>query len=215
MSFSRFLNHRELEDQSSCKDPTGKKNEKFPNTDRCVGPKRDELFLKIYNCEYIRPPKPSRFARARKQIYQPDYVWSHFVHYSTVTADYAETYSEFIRRGSKGKYLSNAHGPSWERKYPDVFVDELTTGTLIHARSVMPHETRRSSLECTVGSGSGCMMGYVCEESVEFIDDKHQDNVFTNSDGSYCNCWTNSLVSKTLAPMLEKRMRRHLESLNI
>lgn len=63
-----------------CKDPTGQKNNKYPNTDSCIGPKKEETFLNTYNCDYIRPPKPQRFDRARKQIYQTSYVWSHFVH---------------------------------------------------------------------------------------------------------------------------------------
>lgn len=194
-----------------CKDPTGAKNERYPNTDACIGPKRDETFLGVYNCEYIRPPKPSRFARARKQIYQPSYVWSHFVHYSTVTADYAETYAQFQQnpKSNGKKFVSHANGPTWEKRYPDVFVDELNIGALIHARSVMPHETRRRSAECVLGSKVACMLGYLCEDTVEFIDEKHQQNVFNNSDGSYCNCWANAVVAKSLAPRLKQTLQEH------
>jgi hypothetical protein len=166
--------------------------------------------LRVYNCEYIRPPKPSRFARARKQIYQTSYVWSHFVHYSTVTADYAETYAEFQQHpNSTRKYLSLANGPSWEKQYPDVFVDELAIGTLIHSRSVMAHETRRRSAECALGSKVACMLGYLCEDSVEFVDEKHKLNVFNNSDGSYCNCWENPVVAHNLAPRLKELAQEH------
>jgi hypothetical protein len=131
---------------------------------------------------------------------------------STVTADYAETYSQFSQKypdGSGGKFLSSASGPTWTKRYPDVFADELTTGALIHARSVMPHETRRLSAECTLGSKISCMVGYACEDSVAFIDEKHQDNVFHNSDGSYCNCWENPVVSQSLVPQLADRLKTH------
>ena len=171
-----------------------------------------ELLLNVYNCEYIRPPKPIRFERARKQIYQPDYVWSHFVHYSTVTADYAETFSEYQRRGLKKRYLARATGALWEKRYPDVFVDELTTGALIHARSVMPHETRRRSAECTTGSRVACMLGYLCDDSVEFDDEKHTQNMFANPDGTYCNCWENKVVSQKLVPQLAQKMHLHRQS---
>ena len=70
----------------------------------------DKTYLETYNCEYIKSPKPERFSRAmvsirfmyllvslcyythlisccytQKQFYRPDFVLSHFVHYSTVT----------------------------------------------------------------------------------------------------------------------------------
>lgn len=129
-----------------------------------------------------------------------------------MTADYAETYSEFQEKhndGSGGKFLSKASGPSWTSQYPEVFVDELATGALIHARSVMPHETRRRSAECSLGSRVACMVGYLCEDTVEFIDEKHQANVFNNSDGSYCNCWENAVVTQSLVPRLVERMQEH------
>jgi hypothetical protein len=56
------------------------------------------------------------------------------------------------------------------------------------------------------------MLGHVCEDSVEFIDEKHKDNVFNNSDGSYCNCWENRVVSQSLVPQLADRMQEHKTS---
>jgi Glycosyltransferase family 92 len=61
----------------------------------CIVPRRNETFLKVYNCNYIRPPIPDRFARAMKQIYRPSFVYSHFVHYSTVTAPMARYYKDW------------------------------------------------------------------------------------------------------------------------
>eukprot|EP00429_Kryptoperidinium_foliaceum_P003559 CAMPEP_0176009554 /NCGR_PEP_ID=MMETSP0120_2-20121206/4310_1 /TAXON_ID=160619 /ORGANISM="Kryptoperidinium foliaceum, Strain CCMP 1326" /LENGTH=743 /DNA_ID=CAMNT_0017342353 /DNA_START=174 /DNA_END=2402 /DNA_ORIENTATION=- len=193
----------ELEDQSTCIDPSGKKrNDRFPNTDRCLGHRKSETFLETYNCEYIRSPKPDRFDRARKQIYRTSHVWSHFVHYATVTSDYAETYSEFQKRYPGKKYIASAHGAAWEKRYPNIFADELATGVLIHARGVLPHESRRRSVECTLNSMFMCMLGYPCEDSVEFVDELHQKNVFANPDGTYCNCWKNEVVTETLVPSL-------------
>ena len=201
---------RELRYQSTCRDPSGSRaNDKVPNTDICIGPKSGETFLDVFNCEYIRSPKPSRFDRARKQIYQTTYVLSHFVHYSTVTQDYAETYAQFLERHPDDVYLSRSSGPSWTRRHPDYFVDELTTGTLIHARSVLPHETRRRSVECKVGSKFGCMLGYLCHDSVAFADELHKANVFTNANGNYCNCWENAVVRDELSPLLRKKLAEH------
>jgi Glycosyltransferase family 92 len=65
----------------------------------CVVPRRNETFLRVYNCNYIRPPIPDRFARAMKQIYRPSFVYSHFVHYSTVTAPMARYYKDWDQVG--------------------------------------------------------------------------------------------------------------------
>ncbi|KAL7549697.1 hypothetical protein ACHAWF_012964 [Thalassiosira exigua] len=52
---------------------------------QCLAKSDNRTYLETYNCEYIRSPKPDRFERAMKQFYRPDFVLSHFVHYSTVT----------------------------------------------------------------------------------------------------------------------------------
>ncbi len=187
-------------------------NDILPKTDSCIGPKMSETFLNVYNCEYIRSPKPSRFDRARKQIYQPNYVFSHFVHYATVTQDYAETYAEFVARHPGDPFISRSSGPTWNKRHPDYFVDELATGTLMHARSILPHETRRRSVECQVGSKFVCMLGYLCDDSVAFTDELHKENMFTNSNGSYCNCWENAVVRDVLSSLLRERLDMHLIS---
>lgn len=173
--------------------------------------------MDVYNCEYIRPPKPARFARARKQIFRTSYVLSHFVHYSTVTADVAETFHQFQKRPhlSGEKYQTKATGKTWEKSLPEKFADELKTGVLVHTRSILPHETRRRSSDCTLHSKGNCMIGYTCEDSVKFVDAKHKDNVFQNSDGSYCNCWRNHLITERLVPLLERRIHNHQKNVQI
>ena len=52
---------------------------------QCLTKSDAKTYLETYNCEYIKTPKPERFARAMKQLYRPNFVLSHFVHYSTVT----------------------------------------------------------------------------------------------------------------------------------
>jgi hypothetical protein len=159
---------------------------------------KKKTFLQMYNCEYIRSPKPERFHRAMKQIYRPSFVLSHFVHYSTVTTD-IRSYSDFLRNqpdGDPKKYR--------RKSYPfEMFMDEMTQGALVHARSVLPHETRRRSSECSIGSKHSCAVGYLCGDDVDFVDELHKDNVFFNSDGSFCNCWRNKVIEEVLVPKLE------------
>jgi hypothetical protein len=81
------------------------------------------------SCDYIRPPRPERFARAMKQIFRPAEVLSHFVHYSTVTKRIARYYQDDPSGFQK----------SITSEYRDTFLDELTEGSLIHAVRSVPH----------------------------------------------------------------------------
>lgn len=203
-----------MEDQSSCVDPNDVKGENKDKTEPCLdGPANKTSYLQVYNCDYIRPPKPERFQRAMKQIYRPSYVLSHFVHYSTVTADVAETYSDFQKKNDRAnstneqdEFILRVKDPRF-KKSQEIFVNELKQGALIHARSILPHETRRRSAECFSRSKYKCMLGYLCDDSVEFSDEKHKENSFANPDGSYCNCWRNPVVDDVLGPLLLKRLR--------
>jgi hypothetical protein len=41
--------------------------------------------LQAYNCDRQKPGKKETQMPAEKQLYRPDYVKQHFVHYSTIT----------------------------------------------------------------------------------------------------------------------------------
>jgi hypothetical protein len=186
-----------------CVDPVEVKGPNKDKTEPCVGPMKNKTFLQVYNCEFIRPPKPERFARAMKQIYRPSFVLSHFVHYSTVTVAMAMPYIE-LKKLAKGKEpLMDIKKSGWEKEQPEKFIDDLAEGVLVHARSVLPHDTRRRSAECYANSKYTCMMGFVCDDDVEFVDELHQKNVFHNRDGGFCNCWKNRIVEDFLVPKLE------------
>jgi hypothetical protein len=142
-----------------------------------------------------------------KQIYRPDHVFSHFVHYSTVTAGMAQSYSEFVNMpGSKGGF-EFVNKKSWIKTAPELFLNELNQGALVHARSALPHETRRRTAECFEGSKSNCILGFLCHDAVPFVDEKKTNNNFHNLDGSFCNCWRNPVIDDILAPKLEARLK--------
>ncbi|VEU36348.1 unnamed protein product [Pseudo-nitzschia multistriata] len=188
-----------LEDQSVCIDPEEieRKRRGLP-VEPCVGPMRNKTFLQVHNCDFIRPPKPQRFQRAMKQIYRPSFVLLHFVHYSTVTTAMTQyTNTKLDQRNSWGRLKKQ------EAKH-ELFMDELTQGALVHARSVLPHETRRRSAECLLGSKHDCTMGFLCNDDVQFFDKLHRDNVFQNPDKSFCNCWRNKVIEEVLVPKLER-----------
>jgi hypothetical protein len=149
----------------------------------------------------MKPPRPERFARAMKQIYRPDYVLSHFVHYSTITKGVAEYYRD---TKDKDDYVRTTHRKDWIEKAPEIFLDELTQGTLVHTRSVLPHETRRRSNECYLDSKYNCVVGFPCPDDVEFEDGKHQTNSFSYDNGTYCNCWMNDRIENYFVPKLQQ-----------
>ena len=186
-----------MNDQSQCKPPKSR-HENEP--DKCVAPRADKTFLEVYNCDFIKPPKPDRFGRAMKQIYKPNYVMSHFVHYSTVTRDIARLRKD---HGPNEIFIADTHSAKWESTMPEVFLNELSEGTLIHSRSVLPHDTMRRTSECYLNSNYTCNLGYPCPDSVPFVDKLHKNNVFQDGNGSYCNCWRNTRVDDFFVPKLE------------
>ena len=165
----------------------------------CLTKSDDKSFLETYNCEYIKSPKPDRFARAMKQIYRPDFVLSHFVHYSTVTADLAtekqNTLGEFIRLATNNDKMER-------------WVNELEEGVLIHAKTTVPAETFSRETVCVLNAPSNCLVGIPCPYDLPFSDALHTKNVFHDEDGKYCNCWKNRRVEDYWLPKLNNALSK-------
>jgi hypothetical protein len=142
----------------------------------------------------------------KKQIYRPTHVWNHFVHYSTVTADVAQLYKD---RDPNERYEASVHSKSWQRSSPEVFLDELKQGTLVHTKSILPHETMYRSSVCRLNTTLGCSLGFECPAHVEFSDELHKKNLFQDDDGKYCNCWANPRVEELFAPKLKLSLEEH------
>jgi hypothetical protein len=77
----------------------------------CLVPRHNTTYLSLYNCDTVKPPRPRKYFRNMKQIYRPDFVLSHFVHYSTVTRPMAEYYRDKVDPSSFRRI------PSAEEKY--------------------------------------------------------------------------------------------------
>ena len=58
---------------------------------KCLQKSPDTTNLELYNCDVENRPKPDWAQRAKKQIYRPSYVLSHYVHYSTITRGLVES----------------------------------------------------------------------------------------------------------------------------
>lgn len=77
---------------------------------------------------------------------------------------------------------------------------------MLHARSVLPHETTTRKVSCLLNSELFCAIGMNCPASTSYIDNLLDKNVFTDELGQYCNCWPNEHVEKELLPMLENAL---------
>jgi hypothetical protein len=55
--------------------------------------------LQTYNCDRQKPGEKQQQMPAEKQIYRPDYVKHHFIHYSTVTGMSVMNKEDTIRSG--------------------------------------------------------------------------------------------------------------------
>ena len=169
-------------------------DESTPGVSSCLIPKKSETFLKTFNCEYIKSPKPERFQRAMKQLYRPDFVYSHFVHYATITAS-------LVKRGGK---VSGRNHPEDER-----FVDELEEGVMIHAKSTTPNEGTNRKTRC-VYKKTLCGVGYECPDELPFSDQNHKDGFQFDDGGNkkYCNCWINRKAEDYWIPKLEQALNK-------
>ena len=164
---------------------------------QCLTKNESLTYLETYNCEYIKSPKPDRFARAMKQLYRPDFVLSHFVHYSTVTVDMARE-----KQYTKGRFIKDrTMNIEVER-----FVDELNEGVLIHAKTTVPAETFDRYKMCKLNGPSNCLVGIPCPDDVSFVDALHTKNVFKDENGKFCNCWMNRKVENYWLPKLKEAL---------
>jgi len=132
---------------------------------------------------------------AEKQIYRPDYVRQHFIHYSSVTALSELSMSEF-----------KAAGYDWDRTraFPDPnsrFGDELNEATMLHTKAVASQDTIGWPEACRDKYTGGVM----CRVGVPFPDD-YDAKVHGTGDkeGWAYNCYPNKRVDNYWAPLLLK-----------
>ena len=90
----RFERMEEVSNAAICQRSADGDKQSRESTPSCLVKRRNETFLSLYNCDTVKPPRPRVYFRNMKQIYRPDFVLSHFVHYSAVTRKIAEYYKD-------------------------------------------------------------------------------------------------------------------------
>ena len=160
----------------------------------CLTKKKNATYLQAYDCERTTLPKPAYGWRAQKQIYRPDFVWNHFVHYSTVTRRIQEDPKEesplFIQRRP------------YERR-----VDELKEAFMLHTKTTYPSATKSWKRFCQgVGDDEKkkCPIGvpYDMDLSAKALNESEQ-----TKDGFARNCYPHRRIQDDLVFKLEELLR--------
>ncbi|CAB9527112.1 Pfam:DUF23 [Seminavis robusta] len=154
--------------------------------------------LQAYNCDRQSGPK-KKVMPAEKQIYKPEYVRQHFIHYSSVTALSELSKSEFEKAGY-----------NWQRTraFPDPlsrFGDELHEATMLHTKAVATPDT--------TGWLKSCMDKYnghfMCRIGVPFPDDYDEKKHGTADETNWAyNCYPNKRIDGYWAPLLEEAINK-------
>jgi hypothetical protein len=165
----------------------------------CLRKRDNATFLETYNCDFTPLPKPDWSDRAKKQIYRPDYVLSHFVHYATITNDILTTHSEAAAEKKRWNQYYN------ERDKSERFTDEVNEAVMVHTKTTVPGNTK--------GFPKYCKFGFVetwkakCRVGFPIPNNKLDVNA-SRPDGYKYNCYTNDKLTNTLIPKLLEAMNK-------
>jgi len=157
----------------------------------CLTKQSSTTFLEAQNCRSTKFPTPTRFDRRGKQIFRPDYVQLHFVHYSVITSDF----------------------PS--RRMKMIYPDETTEATMVHAKSVNPANTFTRTKECVHGNKDCAGIGIACQDDA-LVSRESGETTTLDVDGvTYCNCFVNHHIDKVWVPKLKEALKtvrtRHVQ----
>ena len=163
------------------------------------------LFVEAYNCDFDKPPKPQWAERAKKQLYRPDYVYAHYVHYATVTAGLLQTKDE-----------ANQLNQNWYRhlleQHADRITDETHQAVMLHSKTVVPEYTTKYKERCKVGvkpaHGENCRVGFPWPRN-----DETSPEIAT-TDGYGYNCFTNEKLIDFWLPRLRQAMQERYSRVN-
>mmetsp|Transcript_10201 Transcript_10201/g.21894 ORF Transcript_10201/g.21894 Transcript_10201/m.21894 type:complete len:930 (-) Transcript_10201:193-2982(-) len=166
----------------------------------CLRVKNGYLFAEVYNCDSDKFPKPEWSERAKKQLYQPEYVLTHYVHYATVTKGLMTTKEEAKKMG-KSWYMT-----FHESRSADQITDEINQAVMLHSKTTVPEYTKDWKRRCAVdfkpGHSENCRVGFPWPRN----DDK--STVKATSDGFGYNCYQNEKLNEVWLPKLRSAMER-------
>eukprot|EP00980_Cylindrotheca_fusiformis_P022629 scaffold9523_cov103-Cylindrotheca_fusiformis.AAC.6 len=159
-------------------------------------------FLEAYNCDGSETPRPKWSERARKQLYRPDYVPYHFVHYAAVT---------------KGLMAIPSGGEKWSRSFMESSTSERTTdeiheAMMIHAKSITQGHTMSWESRCAIDGKrkrAGCYVGFPWPSNTK----SRTDNYDPDTKMEY-NCFKNAKVDSYWIPRLTQALEARRKKAN-
>jgi hypothetical protein len=166
--------------------------------------KRDNItFLQAYDCERTMLPKPDFGWRAKKQIYRPNYVLNHFIHYSTVTQRIHEAPKE--------------DSPPYNQRRPyERRVDELEEAFMLHTKTTYPSATKNWVKSCKGQSEEDrnkCPVGIAY--SLDSTEGEDLQQLNTTKAGFACNCYQHQRIQNDLAAKLQNFLQPFLNSFHL
>ena len=169
----------------------------------CLQKSKDTLNLELYNCDVSELPKPEWAQRAKKQIYQPSYVLSHYVHYSTITKGLVESCASMEKRGQKCSH-------SWKERIPtERFSDERNEVVMIHSKTLVPRDSVDWRTRCKPDfvelHKKKCRVGFPVQN--------YEASAFGKEDGNGMkyNCYSYQKVNEVWVPRLREAMKKREE----
>jgi len=168
----------------------------------CLDKRADIKYIEAYNCDKVPLPKPSWADRAKKQLYRPDYVLSHFVHYSTISIDILQTYEDARKAGK------NFDQFYYERNKNERFTNEIEEAVMVHTKTTVPGNTKSYSKTCKFGFvetwKAKCSIGFP-------IPNNKLDVNASRPDGYKYNCYTNEKLTNHFVPKLREAMKNRVD----
>lgn len=154
--------------------------------------------IQTYNCDRQKGTKTQAMP-AEKQIYRPDYVRLHFVHYSTVTVLSAANKSEYVKMtGQHWQWPMSADKNSR-------FSDEINEGTMLHTKAMARPDTAGWNTTCKSAT-AGRVPG-TCRIGTPYPDDADETTLIADEDDWLYNCWINKKIENFYVPMLEQALK--------
>lgn len=137
---------------------------------------------------------------AEKQLYRPDYVLQHFIHYSSVTILSQMSKSEFQKAGFD--WLKTGIKPDPNSR----FSDEIREATMIHTKAVARQDTAGWQDICKVGYES--KKKALCRIGIPFpIGYNEEKDGLGDNEGWKYNCYVNQKTENYWVPLLEKALK--------
>jgi hypothetical protein len=159
--------------------------------------RKNTTFLEGYNCDRQKPGQKTKVMPAEKQIYRPDYVTQHMIHYSTVTQTTNLKLGDFAQKFKR-------------RTFPDPlsrFADEVEEALMLHSKAVARQDTANWERNChknyTGRSFDQCRLGIPWPDGE---DDTHHQSPH-NEEGWLYDCYINKRIDNYWGPKLRAQLK--------